>query len=44
MAGYGPLSNASYPTDIPGIDKFEGQMCHTANGIKQLILRINGLL
>jgi cation diffusion facilitator CzcD-associated flavoprotein CzcO len=30
MAGYGPLSNASFPTDIPGIDKFEGQMCHTA--------------
>ena len=30
MAGYGPLSNASYPTDIQGIDKFEGEMCHTA--------------
>lgn len=30
MAGYGLLSNASYPTDIFDIDKFEGQMCHTA--------------
>jgi cation diffusion facilitator CzcD-associated flavoprotein CzcO len=30
MAGYGLLSNASYPTDISDIDKFEGQMCHTA--------------
>ena len=30
MAGYGPLSNASYPTDIPGVDQFEGEMCHTA--------------
>ena len=30
MAGYGLLSNASYPTDISGIDKFQGQMCHTA--------------
>ncbi|CAF4150912.1 unnamed protein product, partial [Rotaria sordida] len=30
VLGSGPLSNASYPTDIPGIDKFEGQMCHTA--------------
>ncbi|CAF1332217.1 unnamed protein product [Rotaria sordida] len=30
VLGSGPLSNASYPTDIPGIDKFEGPMCHTA--------------
>ena len=30
MAAHGPLSNASYPTDMPGIDKFEGEMCHTA--------------
>jgi len=30
VLAFGPLSNASYPTDIPGIDKFEGQMCHTA--------------
>ena len=36
MAGYGPLSNASYPTDIPGIDKFEGQMCHTAEWDKTI--------
>jgi len=30
VLGTGPLSNASYPTDILGIDKFEGKMCHTA--------------
>jgi cation diffusion facilitator CzcD-associated flavoprotein CzcO len=30
IAGSGPLSNASYPTDIPGMNKFEGKMCHTA--------------
>jgi cation diffusion facilitator CzcD-associated flavoprotein CzcO len=36
MAGYGPLSNASFPTDIPGIDKFEGQMCHTAEWDKTI--------
>ncbi|CAF3373626.1 unnamed protein product [Rotaria socialis] len=36
MAGYGPLSNASYPTDIPGIDKFEGRMCHTAEWDKTI--------
>lgn len=36
MAGYGPLSNASYPTDIEGIDKFEGQMCHTAEWDKSI--------
>ena len=36
MAGYGPLSNASYPTDIPGIDKFAGQMCHTAEWDKTI--------
>ena len=30
MAATGPLSNASYPTDIEGIDKFQGQMCHTS--------------
>jgi len=36
MAGYGPLSNASYPTDIPGIDKFEGEMCHTAEWKKTI--------
>ena len=36
MAGYGPLSNASYPTDIPGIDKFEGEMCHTVEWNKNI--------
>ena len=36
MAGYGPLSNASYPTDIEGIDQFEGQMCHTAEWDKSI--------
>ena len=36
MAGYGPLSNASYPNDIPGIDKFQGEMCHTAEWDKTL--------
>jgi cation diffusion facilitator CzcD-associated flavoprotein CzcO len=30
ILGSGALSNASYPTDIPGMDKFEGKMCHTA--------------
>jgi cation diffusion facilitator CzcD-associated flavoprotein CzcO len=30
ISGNGPLSNAAYPTDIPGIDKFQGEMCHTA--------------
>jgi cation diffusion facilitator CzcD-associated flavoprotein CzcO len=36
IAGYGPLSNASYPTDIPGMDQFEGQMCHTAQWDKTI--------
>ncbi|CAF0939038.1 unnamed protein product [Rotaria sordida] len=36
MAGHGPLSNASYPTDIPGMDKFQGQMCHTAEWNKTI--------
>ncbi|CAF0828404.1 unnamed protein product [Rotaria sp. Silwood1] len=36
IAGYGPLSNASYPNDIPGIDKFQGQMCHTAEWNKNI--------
>ncbi|CAF1303598.1 unnamed protein product [Adineta steineri] len=30
VLGSGPLSNASYPRDIDGIDKFKGEMCHTA--------------
>ena len=36
IAGQGPLSNASYPTDIPGLDKFGGQMCHTAEWNKSI--------
>ena len=36
MAGYGPLSNASYPSDVLGMDKFEGQMCHTADWNKAI--------
>ena len=36
VAGSGPLSNPSYPTDIPGIDQFEGQMCHTAEWNKSI--------
>ena len=36
LAGYGPLSNASYPTDVPGIDNFAGQMCHTAEWNKTI--------
>ena len=30
VVGSGPLSNVAYPTDIAGIDQFEGEMCHTA--------------
>ena len=36
IAGCGALSNASYPTDVPGIDKFEGQTCHTAEWNKTI--------
>ncbi|CAF3317204.1 unnamed protein product [Rotaria sp. Silwood2] len=36
ILGSGLLSNASYPSDIPGIDKFQGQMCHTAEWNKQI--------
>jgi cation diffusion facilitator CzcD-associated flavoprotein CzcO len=36
IVGNGGLSNPSYPTDIPGIDKFQGQMCHTAEWDKTL--------
>ncbi|CAF1177988.1 unnamed protein product [Adineta steineri] len=36
MSCHGPLSNASFPKDIPGIDKFEGKMCHTAEWDKTL--------
>ena len=34
-----PLSNPSYPTDIIGVDKFEGQMCHTAEWDKTIDFR-----
>lgn len=30
VAASGPLSNESYPSDIPGIDQFVGEKCHTA--------------
>ena len=36
MVGQGPLSNAAYPTDIPGLGKFRGQMCHTAEWDKSI--------
>ena len=39
MAGYGPLSNAAYPSDIPGLDQFQGQMCHTAEWDHQMAFR-----
>ncbi len=36
MVGCGPLPNASYPSDIPGVDQFEGEMCHTAEWKKNI--------
>ncbi len=36
IVGSGPLSNASYPSDITGIDTFQGQMCHTAEWNKTI--------
>ncbi len=36
IAGSGPLSNASYPRDIVGIDKFQGEMFHTAKWNKSI--------
>ena len=36
ISGNGPLSNSAYPKDIPGIDKFQGQMCHTAEWDKSI--------
>ncbi|CAF3679072.1 unnamed protein product [Rotaria sp. Silwood1] len=36
VLGSGPLSNASYPNDILGIDKFQGEMCHTAEWNKTI--------
>ncbi|CAF5130573.1 unnamed protein product, partial [Rotaria sp. Silwood1] len=38
VLGCGVLSNASYPTDILGIDQFQGQMCHTATWDKTIDL------
>ncbi|CAF1666459.1 unnamed protein product, partial [Adineta ricciae] len=39
VLGTGPLSNAAYPTDIDGIEKFEGEMCHTAKWNKNIDFR-----
>jgi cation diffusion facilitator CzcD-associated flavoprotein CzcO len=39
ILGTGPLSNASYPTDITGIDLFEGEMFHTAKWMKNVNFR-----
>ncbi|CAF3537993.1 unnamed protein product [Rotaria sordida] len=36
ISGNGPLSNGAYPTNIPGIDKFQGRMCHTAEWDKSI--------
>ncbi|CAF3679083.1 unnamed protein product [Rotaria sp. Silwood1] len=36
IAATGPLSSASYPNDILGIDKFQGEMCHTAEWNKTI--------
>ena len=36
IAGSGPLSNESYPSDIPGIDQFTGEKCHTARWDKTI--------
>ena len=36
ISATGPLSTASYPTNIPGIDQFQGQMCHTAEWDKTI--------
>ncbi|CAF3806223.1 unnamed protein product [Rotaria sp. Silwood1] len=36
FAATGLFSNAAYPNDIPGIDKFQGQMCHTAEWNKSI--------
>ncbi|CAF0828282.1 unnamed protein product [Adineta ricciae] len=30
IGAYGVLSNASYPTDIKGLETFQGEICHTA--------------
>ena len=36
IAATGPLSTPSFPKDIPGIDKFQGEMFHTARWKKNL--------
>ncbi|CAF1585974.1 unnamed protein product [Rotaria sp. Silwood1] len=36
ISGNGPLSNGAYPTNISGIDKFQGRMCHTAEWDKSI--------
>ena len=36
ISATGLLSTASYPTNIPGIDQFQGQMCHTAEWDKTI--------
>lgn len=33
------MSNAAYPSDIPGLDQFQGQMCHTAEWNHQMNFR-----
>ncbi|CAF1269684.1 unnamed protein product [Rotaria sp. Silwood1] len=38
VLGCGLLSNPSYPTDILGIDQFQGRMCHTAKWDKTIDL------
>ena len=39
VGAYGILSNASYPKNIPGMDAFQGQMCHTAEWNKEIDLK-----
>ena len=39
QCGYGSLSNAAYPSDIPGLDQFQGQMCHIAEWDHQMAFR-----
>ena len=39
IAGSGPLSNASYPKDIPGLDQFRGDLFHTARWQNDVELR-----
>ena len=39
ISGSGPLSNASYPADIGGVNDFQGEMFHTARWKKGLDVR-----